>query len=99
MGSPQFFQVQRATNLGSVQFCDCRANLLGGWLVHGSVTTGVSSHAHNVFVGHHDWRNPDYQPYAGDGIYRGTIATAGIASFEISASGKVANFKQLTPPS
>jgi hypothetical protein len=47
--------------------------------------------------GHTGWRDPAYQPYAGDGIYRFNIATYGVVAFDVSASGVSSGYRAVTP--
>ena len=55
----------------------------GGWRVASDFATGESQRAHNLIDGHQGWRSVAYQPYAGDGIYRGSLTLKGAKAFDI----------------
>eukprot|EP01043_Picozoa_sp_COSAG02_P005173 COSAG02_NODE_139_length_34376_cov_233.853663_11_plen_456_part_00 len=70
----------------------------GGWRVASDFYTGESQRAHSLIDGHKGWRSPTYQPFGGDGIYRGSLPVKGVKSFDIDPRfGNASNFRELTP--
>ena len=66
------------------------------WTVYGSQFDQYSARSHNEIDWHKDWRRASYEPFAGDGIYRGRMPLDRVSSFEVR-SGRAANFKTVTP--
>ena len=68
-----------------------------GWTIFGVRSSGTSARAKSEFTGHSNWRSTDYEPYAGDGIYRGTLSLTTIHAFDMSATGEASNWRNVTP--
>ena len=72
-----------------------------GTRLFGTFPFGNSSRALGIFSGrgHDQWRKPTYEPYSGEGIYRGSISLVGIASFDMDANWSVLSqtFRKWTP--
>ena len=70
-----------------------------GWRIFVVQSGGNSSRAKGEFLGvdHARWRSNGYQPYAGDGIYRGTLGLRMVRSFEMSTTGEVSNWRNVSP--
>lgn len=80
-----------------LQSVTVRAAHEGGWTVYGTIKAGVSSRALNAFEQHTGWRDSSFEPYAGDGIYRGTLSLSTVVAFDVSADGVCSQFRELTP--
>jgi hypothetical protein len=68
----------------------------GGWRVWSEVSRGRSSRAQSVMANHDNWRSTSYQPYSGDGIYRGSIEQKGVQAFDLGVGGGLTNLRNLT---
>lgn len=58
---------------------------------------GSSSRSNGLLLSHSTWRSINYQPYGGDGIYRGQINITSVGAFDISPNGSSSQFRRLTP--
>ena len=89
------FPYSNSTHWGSDSVAMHAAAGGDGWQVASDFTTGKSSRAHNEISGHKDWRSQSYFPFAGDGIYRGSLALKGVKAFDITGEN-ASNFRYLT---
>lgn len=81
-------------SLGSVAVLPTSA---GGWTVYGTTSTGLSTRSHRLGSAHIGWRDPTYEPYAGDGIYRFDMSLVSVVAFDVDRSGVCSGYRQITP--
>ena len=74
-----------------------KSDQAGGWTVFTTLAAGFSERAYNMGLPHSTWRSASYQPYGGDGIYRGQLTLTGVAAFDLSAGGEATGFRVVTP--
>jgi hypothetical protein len=69
----------------------------GRWVVHSGVDGGESSRSNPGSTRISNKRSADYQPFGGDGVYRGRIGLVGVGQFVFNGSGSAQNYSLATP--
>jgi len=71
---------------------------LDGFLTLYSIfQAGNSTRSLNLFQYHQRWREADYHPFSGSGIYNGIMPYYGILTLDVYPNDTVSSFRQITP--